>query len=113
MENNKNIKYEINIKIMIILYSISLIIFLGFNKISSNKIENNINNSITNFMKTTSILVSNNNEILKNITYNNTFDNDLNINNYIDSFNKSLQGNYDLLINSINSTINNDINSRG
>ena len=114
MENNKNIKYEINIIIMIILYSISLIIFLCFNKISSNKIENNINNSITNFIKTTSILVSNNNEILKNITYDNkAFDGDLNINNYLDSFNKSLEGNYDLLINSINSTINNDINSIG
>ena len=113
MGDKKNIKYEINIKTMIILYFISLIIFLGFNKKSSNKIENNINNSITNFMETTSILVSNNNEILKNITYNKTFDNNLNINNYIDSFNKSLENNYNLLINSINSTINNDINSIG
>ena len=114
MNKTQKTVYTINLKTIIVFYVISLLIFLAFNRFSYSRIENNIDKSISNFTNSTFLLMSNQNNMLSNLSYNSNYNfSNTDFNNMLEAFNKTMEENYNLLFNKLDSIIKSDISNIG
>ena len=92
MNKTQKTVYTINLKTIIVFYVISLLIFLAFNRFSYSRIENNIDKSISNFTNSTFLLMSNQNNMLSNLSYNSNYNfSNTYFNNMLEAFNKTME----------------------
>lgn len=114
MNKTQKTVYTINLKTIIVFYVISLLIFLAFNRFSYSRIENNIDKSISNFTNSAILLMSNQNNMLSNLSYNSNYNfSNTDFNNMLEAFNKTMEENYNLLFNKLDSIIKSDISNIG
>lgn len=112
MNKTQETIYTINLKTIILLYAISLLIFLAFNMFSYSRVEDNIDKSISDFTNSTFLLMSNQNNILSNLSYNSNYNfTNTDFNNMLETFNKTMEENHNLLFNKLDSTIKSDISN--